>query len=101
MNEKKYAFDLPHSTKKINIRLSVNNSCFFRNYMQLGNINYKTRSKSVYVGSCFACDLGFSVSMSGYSPMTFSPYNGEKRQECGVIPPNIVYEQYTRHKKMY
>ena len=26
-------------------------------------------------GSCFACDLGCSVSRSGYSPMTYSPYS--------------------------
>ena len=48
----------------------------------------------------FPCDLGFSISISGYSPMIFSLYNGERRKECGVIPLNIVYEQYTRHKKL-
>ena len=35
-----------------------------------------------YLSSCFACDLGCSVSRSGYSPMTYSPYhNKEKRRD--------------------
>ena len=33
-----------------------------------------------YLGSCFACDLGCSVSRSGYSPMTYSPYEKNKRR---------------------
>ena len=28
-----------------------------------------------YRGSCFACDVGCSISRSGYSPMNYSPYN--------------------------
>ena len=28
-----------------------------------------------YLSTCFACDLGCSVSRSGYSPMTYSPYH--------------------------
>ena len=28
-----------------------------------------------YKGACFACDVGCSVSRSGYSPMNYSPYN--------------------------
>ena len=34
-----------------------------------------------YFSSCFACDLGCSVSRSGYSPMTYSPYNKKKRRD--------------------
>ena len=52
-------------------------------------------------GNCWACDIGCSISTTGYSPMTFSPYNKTKRQDCGIIPPFIVYEQYTRHKKKF
>ena len=33
-----------------------------------------------YLSSCFACDLGCSVSRSGYSPMTYSPYEKNKRR---------------------
>ena len=28
-----------------------------------------------YRGQCFACDVGCSISRSGYSPMNYSPYN--------------------------
>jgi len=35
-----------------------------------------------YKGRCFACDVGCSVSRSGYSPMNYSPYNNKiKRRE--------------------
>ena len=35
-----------------------------------------------YKGSCFACDVGCSVSRSGYSPMNYNPYNNMiKRKE--------------------
>ena len=81
------------------MHLNLNKSCFFDTFLKLGNINYTTRSRSVYVGSCFACDLGFSISRSGYSPMTFSPFTKRRREKCGVIPTYIIYEQYTRHKK--
>ena len=33
-----------------------------------------------YKGNCFACDLGCSVSRSGYSPMNFVPYNNMIRR---------------------
>ena len=33
-----------------------------------------------YLSSCFACDLGWSVSRSGYSPMTYSPYNKKQKR---------------------
>ena len=33
-----------------------------------------------YLSSCFACDVGCSVSRSGYSPMTYSPYEKNKRR---------------------
>ena len=47
----------------------------------------------------FACDLGFSISRLGYSPMIFSPFTKRRREKCGAIPTYIIYEQYTRHKK--
>ena len=33
-----------------------------------------------YLSTCFACDLGCSVSRSGYSPMTYSPYHKKKKR---------------------
>ena len=51
-------------------------------------------------GTCWACDVGCSVSTTGYSPMTFSPYvNTVKRRDVTPVKYNIRYEQYTRHKK--
>ena len=39
-----------------------------------------------YLSTCFACDLGCSVSRSGYSPMTYSPYGKkEKRRDLFVL----------------
>ena len=97
INGRKYMFDLPLTAR--NRKINLNKSCFFESFIKLGKVNYTSRSKSAYIGSCFACDLGFSISRSGYSPMTFSPYDKKRREECGVLPKYIVYEQYTRHKK--
>ena len=33
-----------------------------------------------YFSTCFACDLGCSVSRSGYSPMNYSPYDNKIRR---------------------
>ena len=51
-------------------------------------------------GNCWACNLGCSVSTTGYSPMNFSPYdNNIKRRDITPIKSGTIYEQYTRHKK--
>ena len=98
INGKKHVFDLPNSTK--NQKTKLNNSCFFENMMELGEPHEIHRSKTAFIGACFACDLGFGVSITGYSPMTFSPYDHvTKREECRVLPESVVFEQYTRHKK--
>ena len=98
INGKKYASYLTNSTK--NLKTKLNNSCFFENMMELGEPHEIHRSKTAFFGACFACDLGFGVSISGLSPMTFSPYDHvTKREECGVLPESVVFEQYTRHKK--
>ena len=39
-----------------------------------------TNNSSEYKGNCFACDVGCSVSRSGYSPMNFVPYNNMIRR---------------------
>ena len=50
----------PQSLKKIN---------FMRPYQS------PFYDENEYKSSCFACDVGCSISKSGYSPMNFSPYN--------------------------
>jgi hypothetical protein len=99
ISDRKNIFDLSFSDKKKYMK--NNNSCFFQNYLKLGSIKYMTRYRSVYKGLCFACYLGCSVSKSGYSPMTYSPYFSMKkmRKEITEMPKNIIYEQYMSHKK--
>ena len=50
----------PTFQRKINVLPERSNRFEINNYL---------------AGSCFACDLGCSVSRSGYSPMTYSPYS--------------------------
>ena len=51
-------------------------------------------------GNCWACELGCSVSTTGYSPMTFSPYkNTFRRRDVTPIKKGTKFEQYLRHKK--
>ena len=51
-------------------------------------------------GACWACDVGCSISTTGYSPMTFSPYDiTYKRKDITYVSPNVEYEEYTKHKK--
>ena len=68
ISDRKNIFDLSFSDKKKYMK--YNNSCFFQNYLKLGGIKYITRYRSVYKSLCFACNLGCSVSKSGYSQDT-------------------------------
>ena len=47
-----------------------------------------------YRGSCFACDVGCSVSRSGYSPMNYSPYNNNIRRREVTPIKNIDRNEY-------
>lgn len=56
--------------------------------------------------TCFACDHRCGISVTGYSTMKFSPYKNrdgsnrkEKRRNFTPLGIDIIYEQYTRHKK--
>ena len=49
--------------------------------------------KSIYRG-CFACDLGCRISRSGYSTMSYSPYNNNiRRREKTPLKYNIGKEE--------
>ena len=63
--------------------------------------NKSNRQNNYYSeGSCWACDVGCSISTTGYSPMTFSPYDiTYKRKDITYVSPNVEYEEYTKHKK--
>ena len=56
------------------------NVIYLKNYFNVFN-NYNSSIGERNVGNCFACDWGCSISYSGYSPMTFNPYNKTKRKE--------------------
>jgi hypothetical protein len=59
------------------------------------------RSFSNYTrrGNCFACDVGCNISNSGYSPMTYSPYEiNIKRKRNAVTPLNIKNGQYYQYR---
>ena len=51
-----------------------------------------------YKGSCFACDVGCSVSKSGYSIMNYSPYNNLIRRR-NTTPIKIIKENGKRYKR--
>ena len=75
----------------INMRTLNANHHIERSY---NNLSYNPE------GNCWACDVYCSVSTTGYSPMTFSPYrNTIKRKDVTPVKPDVKYEQYTRHKK--
>ena len=56
-----------------------------QDYQRITNyrpIGYSKSEPMEYLSSCFACDVGCSVSRSGYSPMTYVPYDNRiKRRE--------------------
>ena len=57
------------------------------NYRPIRDTNYNLKE---YASSCFACDVGCSVSRSGYSPMTYSPYNNKiRRREITPLKDQI------------
>ena len=91
IKEKDELFNLTTSN---NFRgLKACKSCFIgNNRYNFGNENHLTRNLSANFGSCFACTLGCSVSRSGYSPMTYSPYDGKKRPDNLGIPSYILYQ---------
>ena len=50
----------------------------------------KIFDQNKYSSTCFACDVGCAVSRSGYSPMTYSPYNNRiKRREVTPLRNEI------------
>ena len=73
----------PESLKKINFMRPYDNPFYDDN-------EYKV--------NCFACNLGCSVSKSGYSPMNFSPYNNHIRRR-DITPLRTNNGQYKRNKK--
>ena len=79
--------------KKIKKRRLSPSNPFYR--ILYNNSNFYSDS------NCWACDIGCSISTTGYSPMTFSPYkNNIRRRDHTPIKPGTVFEEYTRHKRI-
>ena len=89
-SSKKEIFNLNEDDK--NNGLKASKSCYLNNRHNIDNIRYLTMNQSANCGNCFACNLGCSVSKSGYSPMNYSPYNGMKRRDNLGIPTHILYQ---------
>ena len=61
--------------------------------------NNKNSKVEFLYSSCFACDVGCGVSRTGYSSMTYSPFNKRlKRKEETSLKNGTKYEQYYKYK---
>ena len=72
------------------------NKKFYKNKLIENNKNSK---EEFLYSSCFACDVGCGVSRTGYSSMTYSPFNKRlKRKEETPLKNGTKYEQYYKYK---
>lgn len=62
--------------------------------------NYKSNNTNDYEfqGPCFACEVGCNVSNTGYSPMTFSPYNPGYRRRS--VTPLKMHSRSSSQKRV-
>ena len=57
--------------------------------------NERNNDNLYFSNTCFACDVGCGVSRSGYSPMTYSPYdNTIKRRDNTPLKDDVDYYEY-------
>ena len=76
---KKYYPDLIKIKYNLQKTINKSNSFNYKNkYIPFKYIQNKNKEIS---SSCFACDIGCGVSRSGYSTMTYSPFNNKKKRE--------------------
>ena len=77
--------------QKLNyINIIKNNKC---------NRYNKYNIRKALSSSCFACDVGCGISRTGYSSMTYSPFNKrQKRNEETLLKNGTKYEQYYKYK---
>ena len=61
-------------------------------FNSLQKINFMKNNE--YKGACFACDVGCSVSRSGYSPMNYSPYNNLIRRRESTPLKNVKIKDF-------
>ena len=88
---------------RINLHKIPLNKNIYRNQRKKLNSSFKNNkyNKEMLLSSCFACDVGCGVSRTGYSPMTYSPFNNKiiRKEETG-LKNGVKYKQYYRYKKL-
>jgi hypothetical protein len=94
--KQKYYPELIKSEKYINKDLFKNRK---KNKKQKYIKNNKCNNQKILFSSCFACDVGCGISRTGYSSMTYSPFNTRvKRKEETSLKNGTKYGQYYKYK---
>jgi hypothetical protein len=94
--KQKYYPELIKSEKYINKDLFKNRKKYKKQkYIK----NNKCNNQKILLSSCFACDVGCGISRTGYSSMTYSPFNTRvKRKEETSLKNGTKYGQYYKYK---
>ena len=120
IDKKREINDVIHNNKNINkkyypylIKTKIKNNLYkipfnkknFEYSLKNGNnksfINNKKYNRDFLLSSCFACDIGCGISRTGYSPMTYSPFNNRiKRKEETPFKKETKLKQYNKYKKL-
>ena len=67
----------------------------YKPVLNIKNIDMDKDKEYFSNSTCFACDVGCGVSRSGYSPMTYSPFdNSIKRRESTPLKDDVEYYEY-------
>ena len=103
--------DFGTKNKIKNLNNNKNDNMRQNNFQKKNNESFKKKGKNLKRiksyenmpnftdGNCWACNLGCSVSTTGYSIMNFSPYDPNiKRRDVTPVKEGTIYEEYTRHK---
>ena len=108
LNDDEYINELKMVKNKIKNRRKNKNEKNYINYSEcnpnsLKKINFIRPDKDPYYddleykSTCFACDVGCSVSKSGYSCMNYSPYNNLIKRR-NVTPIKIINGNVKKNK---
>ena len=94
--KQKYYPELIKSEKYFNQDLFKNRKKFKKQkYIK----NNKFNNQKLLASSCFACNAGCGISRTGYSSMTYSPFNTRvKRKEETSLKNGTKYGQYYKYK---
>ena len=111
--DKKMNVDKKNSNKKNKKEMKMREKRNIRDKRDKGRFNYSEvdpdslqkinfMDHNEYKGACFACDVGCSVSRSGYSPMNYCPYNNLiRRREVTPLKNREIkeFEEYNNEQE--